>query len=659
MKVIILTISTICYIHVYAQKDYALFFAANEYEHFDDLTNPIKNARDLAKVLIERYDFQVEIVENPNRSMVRQKLIDYSNDFKNGHKNNDGQLFLFFSGHGDYSEEFNNGYWVPVDGKSEDLSASAILYSEWRPFINNINCKHILVAIDACYSGTFDPFIAGMRGKDFSRPNSLDKKEQILKDHKSLKTRLFMASGAKIKTPDRSDFAKQLLGGLRLGASRFGLLSIHEINVLHIQNARPKPVFSAFGDDEAGSNFLFVETKVDINTDRIKANEKDLNAWIEAENKNTVQSFRKYIDSFPSGRFLGIARAKIDSLDEFLWERIKSENTIETFEEYLIIFPQGKYSNQVRLKIQLIGEKTEWEITKKLDTKESYLAYLKIYPDGKYADEAKTMLKKIGDLKREKSAWEYANKIQSIKNFEDFINKYPHSKKALIAKQKIQSLIEESAWKDTKYKDTQEAYLNYLISYPNGKFVQLAKSKIITIKNQYGVVKDSDGNQYSYKTMEDGKTWMTQNLNFKTRGGYCYNNDVINCEKHGRLYNWNTANEVCRELGYGWRLPNNGDWKNLINLYGGIEKNFNNSLGKTPYNNLISGGNSEFAAQLSGFGNLAKFYEGLNASGYYWSSSSHDSSNSSYFFFSEGELWSNYSLKSNRFSVRCIKGKNE
>ena len=80
------------------------------------------------------------------------------------------------------------------------------------------------------------------------------------------------------------------------------------------------------------------------------------------------------------------------------------------------------------------------------------------------------------------------------------------------------------------------------------------------VKITYGFMKDPcDGRKY--KTMTIGKrTWMAQNLNYKTLDSKCYKNDKRNCAKYGRLYTWDEANEVCPA---GWHLATRVDWGNL------------------------------------------------------------------------------------------------
>ena len=67
----------------------------------------------------------------------------------------------------------------------------------------------------------------------------------------------------------------------------------------------------------------------------------------------------------------------------------------------------------------------------------------------------------------------------------------------------------------------------------------------------------------SFKSIKIGKQeWMAENLNISTQqGSWCRS-----CDQNGRLYNWETAKNVCPE---GWRLPNDKDWDILVDYLGG------------------------------------------------------------------------------------------
>ena len=106
---------------------------------------------------------------------------------------------------------------------------------------------------------------------------------------------------------------------------------------------------------------------------------------------------------------------------------------------------------------------------------------------------------------------------------------------------------------------------------------------------EYGTLMDSrDGHRY--KTVKIGNQWwMAQNLNYETKyGSSCYNDDVSNCTKYGRLYTWATAigksEEQCGcgnscDLGSdivqgvcpaGWHLPSRTEWETLIDAVGDL-----------------------------------------------------------------------------------------
>lgn len=75
-----------------------------------------------------------------------------------------------------------------------------------------------------------------------------------------------------------------------------------------------------------------------------------------------------------------------------------------------------------------------------------------------------------------------------------------------------------------------------------------------------------DGKEYKYITI-GSQIWMAENLNYyKSPGSWCYENNPDNCNKYGRLYNWETAESICPE---GWHLPTVDEFNSLIEYIGG------------------------------------------------------------------------------------------
>jgi uncharacterized protein (TIGR02145 family) len=78
---------------------------------------------------------------------------------------------------------------------------------------------------------------------------------------------------------------------------------------------------------------------------------------------------------------------------------------------------------------------------------------------------------------------------------------------------------------------------------------------------------DRDGKVYRYATIGT-QTWMAQNLNYDVIGSKCAGNSESNCAIYGRLYNWQTAMNVCPT---GWHLPSDDEWQTLVDFAGGDE----------------------------------------------------------------------------------------
>ena len=236
------------------RKDYAIFFATDQYDNWNDLVNPIFDSRTMAKELGERYGFEVKVVENANQDMVFNTLREYAT--KN-YKPQD-QLFIFFAGHGQYDDTFGEGFVVATDSKKNDPGKNSyISHNRLRSNIDNIKCEHIMLVMDVCFGGTFDPVLASTR----NLYDEIDNKEFIVKKL-STRTRKFLTSGSKEYVSDgtpgsHSPFTVRFLEALKTSGGDDRLLTFSEINV-YMQKLQTTPRFGSFGSDQAGSEFLFI-----------------------------------------------------------------------------------------------------------------------------------------------------------------------------------------------------------------------------------------------------------------------------------------------------------------------------------------------------------------------------------------------------------------
>ena len=244
-----------------AKKDYALFFAVRDYAEWPDLKNPIADAEAVAADLRQFYKFETEVVRNPTRNQILDKLAEYRAKLYD----DDAQLLVFFSGHGYFDENLKNGYFVPQNGRVMDAYNDTYLsHLELRRQLTSIPCHHILYIVDACFSGTVDDNLALKGGRGNARAGTGDpgpSPQSLIRDRLTHQSRYFLTSGGKERTADGADhspFTKKLLEGLRRLNAAGSFFSFEELYQEYMAAMpAPTPRAGKFEGHEGG-DFLFI-----------------------------------------------------------------------------------------------------------------------------------------------------------------------------------------------------------------------------------------------------------------------------------------------------------------------------------------------------------------------------------------------------------------
>ncbi len=220
-------------------KDYALLLATDRYQHWDDLNTSIRDAEAIGNEL-EKYGFQVEIKKNlKTRADILNTLSAYAKkDYQPG-----DQLFVYFTGHGNFDAKIRLGYIAASDSKlpaDDPIHASYLSYAELKQVLDRLACPRILLVLDVSYGGTFDDKIAlgkGTTGND--NPSTKDdvtakgpQPQLHLAETLKVKTRWYLSAGGKEDVQDgmeHSLFTLSLLTVLRDGAGKDGVLTVPEI----------------------------------------------------------------------------------------------------------------------------------------------------------------------------------------------------------------------------------------------------------------------------------------------------------------------------------------------------------------------------------------------------------------------------------------------
>lgn len=152
---------------------------------------------------------------------------------------------------------------------------------------------------------------------------------------------------------------------------------------------------------------------------------KDEATWINAEQVNTIDEYKKYLGTYPEGRHAQEAKDKLKAMgedtlsredkilllakDEALWMRTREKGTIKAYEEYLKQYPEGRHSEYAKKTVESLKDlevekkmlekardEVSWKVAVATNTLAAYEEYLKLYPNGIYAAQAK---KKVDELK--------------------------------------------------------------------------------------------------------------------------------------------------------------------------------------------------------------------------------------------------------------------
>ena len=159
---------------------------------------------------------------------------------------------------------------------------------------------------------------------------------------------------------------------------------------------------------------------------------------------------------------------------------------------------------------------------------------------------------------------------------------------------------------------------------------------------------DERKDRKDYKTISiANRIWMAENLTFKPDTGEfkCHDYNEANCKKYGRLYDWNTATNICPEY-QDWHLPTNNEWDALAKAMGG-----KNVAGKK-----LRLGNRGFSPRL-----FKKFDSSEYKFACWWSATidENEGGNSFAYAWCIGEKTEHISKntygKNRYFPVRCIK----
>lgn len=360
-------------------ENYLLIIGIDKYQHWKPLHNAVKDVKDISRLLTERYQFDSDRVmtlfdEEATEDNIRRKLLEIKKTITK-----EDNLVVFFSGHGFYDMDLDEGYWVPANAR-KDSPSDYISNSDVLKWIRSIKTHHTLIVVDSCFSGTL---------VNQSRSEVLSEKYPSC--------RIF-ASGRKELVDDgqpgtNSPFAKAILSRLSYNTDRVLRASelIQNVTKSVESQAGQAPIEGRIKDaGDEGGEFVF----------HLQVTEEEI--WNAVVNTNTAEEYSKYIEYFPNGRHVLAARTKLSQLtDADDWKRALELSTTSSYMQYLEAHPQGLHTDEALQRLEELEENDVWQKAKTRNSASSFMDYLRKYPSGRFETLARKNLELLRrDLKQ-------------------------------------------------------------------------------------------------------------------------------------------------------------------------------------------------------------------------------------------------------------------
>lgn len=193
------------------RRNRLLLIGIDQYEHWGKLQYPVGDCNQFFGLLKEHYGFgEQDLIQSLYNEQATADII-FDELYRLQEQDEDGKprlgtddnLILYFSGHGHLDKSLDEGYWAPVDApvpvknRPSDLR-KLVSVSEVVKILSQVKAHHILLIVDACFSGAFARMaVEVMPGGD---PNNPEEKP----------SRWVLTAGRLEPVPDKSEFAEAL-----------------------------------------------------------------------------------------------------------------------------------------------------------------------------------------------------------------------------------------------------------------------------------------------------------------------------------------------------------------------------------------------------------------------------------------------------------------
>lgn len=392
------------------RNNHLLLVGINTYKDagIPNLNNAVSDVKAFKNILLDKYRFPNDyITELYDKKATRKNILKAFKAYAKNLTPNDN-LIIYYSGHGEYEELFQEGYWLPSNGTLGEHD-EYVSNADIRKRLSVIKSHHIFLISDSCFSGSF--FAEG----------SLKSTAQKSEIHAS---RWGLTSGRKEVVADgikgeQSPFSKALLNTLSNSSKVIGVRDLClRVEQVVKANSEQSPTWHPLrvGGHDFGE-FCF------------HPKENEIEDWEKASQSNNISSLEAFVQKYHNSKYLPKAQSILYELKaSHLWNEIqgiKEENPLQIkrkiarLTDYLDKYTKASEHEAALDVEEFLEYKLEFIELKNKGTQSALRKFIKIRPPEMNAclemqEEAKEVLQKIKSDRKAELAAEERNRQAEI-----------------------------------------------------------------------------------------------------------------------------------------------------------------------------------------------------------------------------------------------------
>ena len=331
----------------------AIAIGSNEYKDpkgvWSKLNTAVSDANAVVETLKKDYGFE-DVVLLLNAT--RREILGTFNEIAKRTKKNDSVL-IYYAGHGYQNEETDEAFWIPTDAQGwEDAFFLSNVRIKEKLSVISARASHTLLVSDSCFSGSL------LRGGNRGISKSERTERYFRKISKRKSVQILAAGGLEYvddnyENSGHSPFTYFFLKELKENTEKYLTSTALSNNLKRLvaNNVQQTPQSGVlYGAGDEGGEFIFKRVKISAPAISVKPEPPglvtdpkviELSYWESIKDSNSTELFTSYLNKYPEGSFVDIAKFKINQLQAKTKIETKSSIIDDFLQQAEVYFNQG------------------------------------------------------------------------------------------------------------------------------------------------------------------------------------------------------------------------------------------------------------------------------------------------------------------------------